>query len=368
MGIYLLMFGYVFVVGGISQSLINAPYSRLHSKYDNGATSLSAILVMLLPIILIGLRSSFGDTAAYLGSFKRVSTDFAIASENLDLLRGPLWRILQWAIKRYITQDPNYFLLVIAALQGCAVIRFYYRHSSDYPYSVLLFFLSMAFTYMMNGLRQFMALSVILFFSDQLFERHYFRFLFVIVVAAAFHSSALLWVPALFALQGKPFSWRVILSSIGIVLIIFYLDQFTDLLEDVLEDTSYEGYTNQFARDDGSNIMHTVILSVPVLLSIVCHKEIAKHNDPSVNMLVNLSVLAMMISVFANNTSGILAGRLPIYFSPFNYILLIWLFENAFTERSYSLIKGLSILWYLAFALYYMNYMNMQYSSTVLGF
>ena len=63
-------------------------------------------------------------------------------------------------------------------------------------------------------------------------------------------------------------------------------------------------------------------------------------------------------------TSGIMIGRLPIYFSLYNFILLPYLFNFIYTKSTKLLYTGFSIL-YLAF--YYVSASKFYYISDVLG-
>ena len=58
------------------------------------------------------------------------------------------------------------------------------------------------------------------------------------------------------------------------------------------------------------------------------------------------------VYVFSFFTSGILVGRLPIFFSLSNYILIPWLIKELFTRESALLLKGGFIAVYTAFFYY----------------
>ena len=62
-----------------------------------------------------------------------------------------------------------------------------------------------------------------------------------------------------------------------------------------------------------------------------------------------MSIISTGLYVVSMFTSGIFIGRLPIYFSLYNYILLPWEIENLFTERSKKLVYIGLIGFYLLF-------------------
>lgn len=367
--VYTSMFVYIFLIGYIGKAFINS--KGIKTKYQNGVTMFLAVLVLAMPVFFIGMRTNYVDTKSYIEGFEALATDWGTIADSLSDSKGAGWIIYEWIIKCFITKDANVFLMITAIIQAGALLKLYYKYSIDYVYSILIFFLSCAFVNMMNGIRQFLAVALILYFVDWIFEKKYLKFILVVLVAISIHMSAIIWLPAVFLVQGKPWNRKTVLSSILILFAILFLDKFTNLLEDTLSSTAYSGYTAQFASDDGSSIMHTLIAAVPVLIAFIGRPAIADKNDCKANIMVNISLLGLMVNLLANFTSGILIGRMPIYFTLFNYALLPWLFENVFRAESKKLMRVFCIIGYGAYALYYMlnswGSLGMPYISDILG-
>lgn len=370
MVVYCSMFLYVFIIGYTGKMFTKG--RNLKTKYDNGTTLFFAVAMLILPVIFIGLRTNYIDTRLYMTLFDDSTTSFSRLFDSLAEDKGPAWSIYQWIIKRFITKNASAFLMITAIIQAGALLKFYYKYSSDFVYSMLLFFLSMDFAdWMMNGIRQFLALSLILYFADYIFEKKYLKFLAVVLIAYFIHNTAIIWAVGIFIVQGKPWNSRVIICVCLAVLAILFVDQFTDLLDNALENTSYAGSTEQFSEDDGSNPMRTLIFAVPVFIAFWKRKRIADANNNNLNIMINISVIAFALSLIANFTSGILIGRLPIYFGIFNYALFPVLFDNAFDKKDKSILKVLCVIGYVCYAVYYMLNMwgskGMPYISDVLG-
>lgn len=370
MVVYWSIFVYVFVVGYVGKAFVKN--NKIKSKYDNGTTLFFAVAVLILPVFFIGLRTNYVDTKAYISGFNEISKNFSDVYGSLSGSKNPGWLIYEWIIKFFFTENANAFLMITAIIQAGALLKFYYKYSSDYVYSVLLFFLSMNFAMgMMNGIRQFLAISLILYFSDYIFDRKYLKFLIVVLIAYFIHSTAIIWAVGIFVIQGKPWNTKVIICIVLSVFAILFVDQFTNLLDEGLEATNYSGYTQQFSSDDGSNPMHTAIYAVPVLIAFWKRKRIEEFDNKNLNIMINISVLTFAISLVANFTSGILIGRMPIYFGVFNYALLPLLFDKAFDKKDGSIMKVLCVAGYVCYALYYMNNSwgskGMPYISDILG-
>ena len=61
---------------------------------------------------------------------------------------------------------------------------------------------------------------------------------------------------------------------------------------------------------------------------------IDRADDPLINVCANLSIVAAGFYVFSFFTSGLIIGRIPIYFSLANYILIPWLITEVFDPAS----------------------------------
>ena len=71
-----------------------------------------------------------------------------------------------------------------------------------------------------------------------------------------------------------------------------------------------------------------------------------------INFAANMSVVSSGIYVISMFTSAIMIGRLPIYFSLYNYILLPWEITHIFTKRSARVITWAMVGFYLLYNYY----------------
>ena len=105
-----------------------------------------------------------------------------------------------------------------------------------------------------------------------------------------------------------------------------------------------------FMEDDGSNPIHTLLYAIPAILAFIERDRISKEAPDLIKICINLSVICVSVSAIANVTSGILVGRLPIYFELSNLILIPYLFIHTdIKERGW--ISPIMLL-YLAFFVY----------------
>ena len=90
-----------------------------------------------------------------------------------------------------------------------------------------------------NGIRQFLAIAIIMAGFPLLLKRKYVSLTVIILLGATFHASALLMVPIIFIVQGKAWNKKSVLCILGCILILIFVNRFTDGMNDALSNTQY---------------------------------------------------------------------------------------------------------------------------------
>ena len=231
----------------------------------------------------------------------------------------------------------------------------YQKYSCSFAWSIFLFVISTdAYQWLFNGMRQFIPAAVLFACMGLILKKKYIPLIIIILLVSTVHLSALLMIPCIFIVQGKPWNKKTMLFLVAVVIIILFVDRFTDILETLLANTQYDDVTEQFQYDDGTNLLRVLVYSVPPVLALIGRKQIEKIDSPIINLSINMSIISMGIYIVSMFTSGIYIGRLPIYFSLYNYILLPWELDNLFTKRSAILLKIAMVGFYAVFCYYQM--------------
>ncbi len=313
------------------------------------------VLLLSIPLIIIAAqRGYFADTTAYITGFKAMPTKFDELQAYMQTVsKDELFSFVSLIIKIFITNNYEVYLGILAAFQMLSLAKLYRKYSSDFFMSIFLFVASTDYlSWMFNGLRQFTAVTIILFaFNFILTKKHIYAIL-VILFASFFHGSALLVIPFIFIVQGKAWNKKTLLFLFGVIIAVSFVDQFTDILDSALSDTQYQNVVSDWTQgqDDGTNILRVLVYSVPAIISLYGKKTIDKENDPVINVCTNMSIASAGIYVVSMFTSGIFIGRLPIYFSLFSYILLPWEIDHIFNKNISKLAKS-SL--YICYSLYF---------------
>ena len=105
-------------------------------------------------------------------------------------------------------------------------------------------------------------------------------------------------------------------------------------------------------------------------MAFIYRNKIKDKLTPIIKLSINMSLIASGLYVISKvASSGILLGRLPIYFSMYNLILLPWLLNNIFEKKEKNLLYYTMVLCYIAFFYYQMviTWGGMGYSSQLLN-
>ena len=345
---------WMFLFGAISLAFIPRREEIVLGKPCVRWGKLSAAVLAIPYVVWAAWRpDGFGDTAAYRSMFLSVPESLSGLGPFLEAqTKDKGYALISVLFKSLISTSDIWFFFFIAAIQMYCLVRIYRRYSENYWLSMFLFVASAGYlAWFHNGTRQFLAAVFIFLTLPLLVKRRLIPAALVVLLAAQIHLSALVFLPFVFIVNGKAWNIRTFLFMFGVVAAVFFLDEVTGLISDMMVDTAYEGI-DILGRDDGTNIIRVLFNAFPTIVAFVFRERIKAVDDPVINVCVNLSVVATGFYVFSFFTSGILIGRLPIYFSLANYILLPWLIKDLFDKDSAVLAQGGLIAVY-SFFFYY---------------
>ena len=320
--------------------------------------SLPATILFVLPLIYwCAVRStSIGDTGAYADNFLKAPTSFSGISKYLEAYEKDQWFYALGAIiKCSITENVQVYFGIIGAVQLLCLSVIYRKYSRNLWLSIFLFVASTDYTaWMFNGTRQFFAAAISFTALPFIVHKKYIPSVLIALFASQFHQSALILIPVIFIVQGKAWNKKTLLIALGAVIATAFIDEFTGFLDEFLQDTQYKNVVSDWESfsDDGTNVLRVLVYSVPTILSLLWRDRIREADNPLIHICVNMSIVSTGIYVVSMFTSGIYIGRLPVYFSLYNYILLPWELRHCFKKDSRAAITVCTVVFYLAFYIY----------------
>lgn len=369
MNVYVFLIIWVIIFGIIS-NMVAKPVCVGEDRYEYRTNLFIAILTFSFLIVLAGLRSGMADTYVYIANFEdlpnNISEVYKVVS-GYEKSRG--FYFFAGLIKCFISDDYHVWLFIIAVINGLCVAITLKEYSTDFATSALLFILTCYFSWMFNGLKQFFAATVMFAATGLILNKKFIPYMLVILFMSTFHNSVLIFIPVYFIVQGEAWNKRTILFIFLTMMAIVFADQFTGIFNDVVENTSYSSSMKEIGQtDDGTNVIRILVESIPVIIAFIYRKRIKEISTPIIDLCINMSVMGSGIYVISKIlSSGVMIGRLPIYFTMYNLILLPWLIKNLFDKNERRLIYYIMILCYFAFFYYqiFINWDGFEYISDV---
>jgi len=165
--------------------------------------TLYCVMMGTLLFLIAGLRgeSVGNDTDGYIRHFfDAMNMPFREILRNYE---EPVFYFLCRIIGIF-TNSPQIMLMVVGAITGFSFAHFIRKHSVNYMLSFLMLFPFQFYSFCLSGLRQALALSLVLIAYDFVVERRFVPFLIIIAVAFFSHTSALFALPIYLLPNKKP--------------------------------------------------------------------------------------------------------------------------------------------------------------------
>lgn len=322
------------------------------------ANKLFFYLAAIVLVAVSGLRSNVGDTPIYMESFQKENFNWALILEGKDIGFGILQMMLQ-----SISKDPQILIFVTALITNLLIVKVLYQYSRVIELSLFVFIASGMFLVSMNGLRQFLAASIIFAASTFLFKRQWLLYFLSILLASTIHQSALILIPIYFLVKRKAWTKETfILLMIAILAVIGY-GQFSAVLFAAIEDTQYGGYST-FA-EGGASYLRVIVNAAPVMLAYFGRDKL-RNMFPYSDLVVNMSILGIVFMIIS--TQNWIFARFSIYFGLYNLILISWIVK-IFRPKDEKLVYYAIVGCYLIYFYYeHVLSLNMVYKSNFFSF
>ena len=351
---------WLFAIGGFLKYKLPKQKMNVHGVIEERWTILATIGLVLPYAIWAGTRGNFADTNAYRKMFIEAPaqlSDLVTYTVKIDKDKGFSAFIVLF--KSFISDSHVLFFSAVAFFQMFCVAYIFRKYSRDFWITFFLFITSSSYlSWMFNGMRQFIAVCFCLLATRYVLDKNYLKSIILVIIASQFHGTAWIMLIVFFIAQGQAWNKKTLFFILLTILAVFYIGNFTNLLNDVLAGTQYGDMMSSdiWAQDDGTNIIRVMVNAVPAVLSFLGRKIIQKENNSLINLCTNMSIIGTGIYLISMVTSGIFIGRMPIYMMMYSYILLPWEIENFFTTKSKRIVYIMMMCGYLGYFYYQMHF------------
>lgn len=319
----------------------------------------SFIFLAIVCIILVsGLRNTIGDTYFYMHAYSVSDFTWEYVRDNKD----PGFSILQMILKN-ISDNPQILIFVTALITNLLIGITLYKHSRMIELSFYVYITAGMFTVSMNGIRQFLAASIIFIATKYLLNGDFKKYAFIVILASTVHQSALVLIPIYFIVRREAWTKVTFLLLALAIFIVMGFTQFSEMLFVSLENTQYGNYST--FEEGGANKIRVLVDSVPVIIAFLGREKLRKL-WPKSDIIVNLAVINLIFMIVA--TQNWIFARFNIYFSLYNLILISWLI-CLFKENSRKFVYYSLLVCYLMYFYYeQVISLNIYYRSDYINF
>lgn len=273
-------------------------------------------------------------------------------NSDTGILAEPGFSLLSSIIKDFT--DVYQYLQLIALLIASIFFFKGMKNTTKYYYPLLVIYLGYVYlTLNMSGIRQAIALGIVLYSLNYLKRNEFKKYLICIIGAASFHYSALAFIPLYFFLN-KRYSFKLIYALVGIGLLAYLLriDIFSSLIIRISELFSNPVISKLIfyiteTSENSSSISIKFLINVVLLIIISFRYDILVQKNQYTTIAFNLFLLYVLLGEFLWNTGDIII-RMQHYFI-LGFIIIYPEYVESFKIKSnrvilYSFIFIISIV------------------------
>lgn len=308
---YLLLFG--IILGLVNNRKVNALF----------------VIVMSLQLIIInGLKHvNVGtDTQRYLKRFMAISEEEKIDFRNPEVGYDLLQKLLI-----SININFNQFLLLISIFIYVLLGYMIYKYSRNLLISYLAFYGLGFLTFTFTGIRQSIAVLLVLFSYKYIIERNFKIYIILTLLATLVHSSAIIAVPMYYIAHIKWSRFKVLFLAIIMSLSYLLRYRIGGYLTVLYYDDTASGILEKYQVSEG--IGGTALLIGLILLMGLIIYNPFKYQESENVALFNIVLFSFILQIFSS--FSYLFTRLNMYY----YIFLILYLPYIYSKIGQGFIK-----------------------------
>lgn len=262
--------------------------------------------------LIIALRHyavGSGDGSWYYANWRflsRVSLEQILKGYvNFDIEDGYLVSI--WALS-HIFKNPQFIFVFYGLLVSIAVSSFVYKNCKDPTLAFVMFNCLGLWGFMVQGLRQGIAMSICLFAFEACKSKKIIKFSALVLLAMLFHASAIVFF-AVYALAYLKMNLRgYLLATIAVIVTLFSLERIFVFINIVMNE---EYVVGEIEASEGGMVSAIVYILILIAALLLYGPEKEKDSQVSLLFYVTLCGFFMFIMRYFANS---IAQRAAYYY------------------------------------------------------
>lgn len=321
------------------------------NKY--GLVSTWRVFFATAPLVIIsGFRVTFIDTTAYRLMYRA-------SRENMEYVLSQTDKgfFIYMYILNFISNNSQFLMFVSTVLVTYFIVDTILKFSSDPKMSLFLYVATGSYAISMNGLRQFMAISLLFYTLRYIKREEKVKTVLCAIIATSFHFSAILFVLSYRILKMKAFTRRNLFVVATVFFAIYISTSYSPLLMTLLGGTHYDVYITDFlSGKSGAGFIRVIVEAVPVLLACYCYFKSKKiqFNNKLLSFYINCSMINLIAYIVS--LQAWIFARIGLYFQIYNILMIPLLLDSFFNVKERVFLKYIVYLLYTVYFVYQMKY------------
>ncbi len=317
----------------------------LNSEKKQKAT-LWAFFAILFLILALRHKSIGVDLSGYLRHFDSVrKLSFRQLFNAFEKERG------YWILNKLIglvTDNKQIFLTIMAIMTLFPIARLYLKESENALLTISIFLILPNFAMIFSGLRQAIAIALVVVSFKFVQEKKLFKFILIILLAVTFHNSAFIAF-LLYPIYHMNITRNKFLAFIPFLVTILVYNKpiFEFLLESMGE------FGEQYEYEETNAYTMIILFTLFVVFSYIAPQR--EQMDKNTIGLRNISILCLILQIFA--LANPVAMRMNYYFIIFLPTLMSKVI-NRCSKTNRQILTYIGFIMALFFFVYYINSMN----------
>lgn len=318
------------------------------------------VLLVTILILFSGLRTQYNDTWNYMNGFRNSAglAAFLDNADNLNIFKNPLFYLYQNALKTWF-DEPQLLVFLASLFSQICLVRFIKRYSSNFTFSIFIYFTLGTFVFTLAALKQVLAMAMLTLAFPHLEKKQWVRYYLIVFIAMLIHTYALAFaVLPLFRTRPWGLFTFVFVAFIASVMMNFeetitaFLEQANDLGKTVAD---FEVFS-----DTTINIFRLAVYAVPPLICLLFRKWILHDTGKMDHVLMHMSIISLAFMSMGTQSGANMFGRMANYFELGTICYLPTMLEKTFDRRSCRLITNIACVCFLGFFVY-SNVINLDF-------
>lgn len=346
---YYIFIGIVFVLSIMATSCSKNVFIESEGRYFKQANIIFVTIIFFVFVFLYTFRWCNGtDFYNYYLDFQKMKY---VKWDTLFEDRDILFTLLTYF--SYKIFDGNFIIynFILGVLTYLPIVITIRKHSENFALSILLYIFMTLYFLPYNTVRQGIACSLCFLAFSYIYDKQYIKFFFIMLIAIAIHSSAMLFIPIVL-LSNRDFHSKEIYIGVFILLIVFlglgtfwnYIIKFLNLIG---QSKMASDYKDALSEGNGISYLRVVVIFIPIILSYIYYNAIKSQNESNkIDFIINLSLFGAIFMLFGLKFA--ILARTSQYFEI--YIVLLYPYIlNVFSKEEKRLLTFTIVIVYFLY-------------------